>query len=411
MLEHYKAFVRQNANLINAIEGGLSSLTWLLPDRFSDSELRLEAINSVLGLLSLVHESILEEEPQAVEVLVEIGAINLEGKTGLTRYQPLAVLEAAKAALRLKILSTPGTRMLTDMGMTDGGVGHLPGERTQDMYAAFTRFRQRHCQDKGLHRGLREAVAATSSMLASRQAPQTPASSSQQAEAGTSSSGSPGQQPEAVRLQAESHPQDAGGRFSYWWESPTISPVTLTGHEGEQDAAAGTEAASSSHQGAAAKPAEVRARGHAGMRTITAAEWLFILRPLLYVLMLKKYGRRSWKPWLVSLALEVVSSRMTAAGVHAATTAQVQRPTDCIQRLYMPRSFRLTPAEQREITRRKLLWMFYLIRSPFFEAYTRGGVATAEQWLGYIPLLGTLTSKAVEILCGIQGYYTYTAAS
>ncbi len=66
MLEHYKAFVRQNANLINAIEGGLSSLTWLLPDRFSDSELRLEAINSVLGLLSLVHESILEEEPQAM---------------------------------------------------------------------------------------------------------------------------------------------------------------------------------------------------------------------------------------------------------------------------------------------------------------------------------------------------------
>ena len=36
-----------------------------------------------------------------------------------------------RAALRLKILSTPGTRMLTDMGMTDGGVGHLPGERTQ----------------------------------------------------------------------------------------------------------------------------------------------------------------------------------------------------------------------------------------------------------------------------------------
>ena len=31
---------------------------------------------------------------------------------------------------------------------------------------------------------------------------------------------------------------------------------------------------------------------------------------------------------------------MTAAGVHAATTAQVQRPADCIQRLYMPRSFR-----------------------------------------------------------------------
>ena len=54
------------------------------------------------------------------------------------------------------------------------------------------------------------------------------------------------------------------------------------------NAAAGTEAASRSHQGAAAKPAEAQARGQSGMRTITAAEWLFILRPLLYVLMLKK---------------------------------------------------------------------------------------------------------------------------
>ena len=53
------------------------------------------------------------------------------------------------------------------------------------------------------------------------------------------------------------------------------------------EAAASTGAASRSHQGAAAKPAE--ARGRAGMRTITAAEWLFILRPLLYVLLLKKW--------------------------------------------------------------------------------------------------------------------------
>ena len=61
LLQQYKAWVRANSNLIGAIEGGLSSLTWLLPDRFSDSELSLEALNSFLGLLALYHESILQE--------------------------------------------------------------------------------------------------------------------------------------------------------------------------------------------------------------------------------------------------------------------------------------------------------------------------------------------------------------
>ncbi len=61
VMQQYKSWVRANSNLIGAIEGGLSSLTWLLPDRFSDSELSLEALNSFLGLLALFHESVLQE--------------------------------------------------------------------------------------------------------------------------------------------------------------------------------------------------------------------------------------------------------------------------------------------------------------------------------------------------------------
>lgn len=61
MLQQYKAWVRANNNLIGAIETGLSSLTWLLPDRFSESELSIEALHSFIGLLSLYHDSILRE--------------------------------------------------------------------------------------------------------------------------------------------------------------------------------------------------------------------------------------------------------------------------------------------------------------------------------------------------------------
>ena len=59
LLERYAGWVRSIAAAVVAAEGALSSLTWLVPDRFADSELTLEALNSVLGLLSLYHGRIL----------------------------------------------------------------------------------------------------------------------------------------------------------------------------------------------------------------------------------------------------------------------------------------------------------------------------------------------------------------
>lgn len=141
ILQQYKTWVRNNSNLLGAVEGSLSSLTWLLPDRFSDSELNLEALNSLLGLLGLFHESILQEpshlkdakqpaqwplwlgavqqvqytnkpctEPVLtrihdvatraltlqVEVLVEMAARNQERKGVMSLYTPLTLLEALK---------------------------------------------------------------------------------------------------------------------------------------------------------------------------------------------------------------------------------------------------------------------------------------------------------------------------
>lgn len=59
----YKNWVRANSGSIAAVEGAVSSLTWLLPDRFSESELLLEAIHSSLGFISLFHETILAAPP------------------------------------------------------------------------------------------------------------------------------------------------------------------------------------------------------------------------------------------------------------------------------------------------------------------------------------------------------------
>ena len=91
-LQQYKTWVRNNHNLIGAIEGGLSSLTWLLPDRFSESELNLEALNSFLGFLGLFHESILNEPlyqkdvQQPVQWSFWLGAAQQVCDFGITPY-------------------------------------------------------------------------------------------------------------------------------------------------------------------------------------------------------------------------------------------------------------------------------------------------------------------------------------
>lgn len=66
LLQQYKHWVRRNSNLLGAVEGALSSLIWFLPDRFSDSELSSEALQSLLGLLALYHESVLQEPASAL---------------------------------------------------------------------------------------------------------------------------------------------------------------------------------------------------------------------------------------------------------------------------------------------------------------------------------------------------------
>ena len=40
---------------------------------------------------------------------------------------------------------------------------------------------------------------------------------------------------------------------------------------------------------------------------------MFILRPLLYVLFLRHYGLRSWKPWLASFIIDATGITFTLA--------------------------------------------------------------------------------------------------
>ncbi|KAG8996150.1 Peroxisomal membrane protein pex16 [Tulasnella sp. JGI-2019a] len=58
-IARYESLLISNANTINTIESSIRSLTWFLPGRFKDAELASEALSAGLSLISLYHDTLL----------------------------------------------------------------------------------------------------------------------------------------------------------------------------------------------------------------------------------------------------------------------------------------------------------------------------------------------------------------
>jgi hypothetical protein len=97
------------------------------------------------------------------------------------------------------------------------------------------------------------------------------------------------------------------------------------------------------------------------------------------VLSMMKHGKKSWKPWFISLLLDLASRGCSWDAD-------------------------LNEGETQEMYRRGFLWFFYLIRSPFFEFAvgdpTEPGsrISRLFELLQRVPLVGALsgTSKCVK---------------
>ncbi|GFP98513.1 peroxisome biogenesis protein 16 [Phtheirospermum japonicum] len=59
-MEAYKRWVQRNRDYVHSLESLANGLTWLLPERFSESEIGPEAVTSLLGIITTINEHILE---------------------------------------------------------------------------------------------------------------------------------------------------------------------------------------------------------------------------------------------------------------------------------------------------------------------------------------------------------------
>ncbi|KMT00191.1 hypothetical protein BVRB_1g020070 isoform B [Beta vulgaris subsp. vulgaris] len=128
-------------------------------------------------------------------------------------------------------------------------------------------------------------------------------------------------------------------------------------------------------------------------------ETLFILRPLIYVFFIRKYGPRSWIPWFISLGVDLVGLSATSQATKSKGGTSAQK------------EIHLSVAEKDELKRRKVLWALYIMRDPFFCTYTRQRLESTQKALEPVPVIGLLTEKLVELILGAQTRYTYMSGS
>jgi len=118
------------------------------------------------------------------------------------------------------------------------------------------------------------------------------------------------------------------------------------------------------------------------------AEIMHIVQPMVHLGALGLFGTRSWKPFLVSLAIDCSS--------HS---------------LHGPLRL-MTETERREMMRRRLSLLLYLLRSPLYDQKSKTIIVTILKFAqDNIPLLGSVAKAVLHNLAEYQEMYFYTWSS
>jgi len=125
--------------------------------------------------------------------------------------------------------------------------------------------------------------------------------------------------------------------------------------------------------------------GH-GSTMIGVGEVLHIVRPIVYLAAIRKWGEDKWKPWLLSLAMDQASVFLSRAGGAGSTRL-----------------------EKAELDRRAATWIWYALRKPCF-----GSIKQRLHFLSFllqVPMLGWVLGMGGDFLETLSTWYFYHAST
>ncbi|GLI70584.1 hypothetical protein VaNZ11_015510 [Volvox africanus] len=178
---------------------------------------------------------------------------------------------------------------------------------------------------------------------------------------------------------------------------------------------------------------------HIGRNLLWLSELLHIWRPVIYVSLLKRYGRRSWRPWATSLAVDLLSGHFRRRGRHHLATAAARAAAAAadapaggkdaagvaaaapprgagtsLLSLALARSLAapgITAGEERELYDRRRKLALYALRSPFLEATTLSWLAALRNVARNVPMVGFGADYLYGLAETFTAYYCYTSGS
>lgn len=325
--QKYENFVIQNADQINNLESAIRSMTYILPGKYKNTEFISEAVYGVLNMVSLYHDSILASKIKSNRAIP------------FNRYSRY-MLNSSKYYKRIAYFLTI---IQSIEGLIEIGVQKRYGEKLKYKIVTQIEVIKACCR-------MILVYLSSNRMLLSSPLPETNIN------------------PNTVSMVISEENKNT-------WVGPRTgkkiknintlkairNPQNITDYVMTQALNPDT-----------ACDANYLVKPLSKLRTL--GELIYILRPVVYIILLRKYGKQSWKPWLVSLMLESFSYTLS---------------TDIVF------NTQLTKLEQKEYKRRLYLLKYYLIRKPLFDDITKPYINSLVNTVKKIPII-SLVSGILE---------------
>jgi peroxin-16 len=117
---------------------------------------------------------------------------------------------------------------------------------------------------------------------------------------------------------------------------------------------------------------------------IKNAEIVYVLKPMLHLGSIAAFGYKSWKSYLVSLFLDTYS----------------------IYSYYKYRNY-MTPDQKRELSRRCVNMLLYILRSPFYDKYSADKIDSFMRALNNVPFARFIVEPYRQYIPNYQDTYFY----
>ncbi|KAG0354419.1 Peroxisomal membrane protein pex16, partial [Gamsiella multidivaricata] len=320
-LKKYESFIFKNASQVSSIESTLRSLTYILPGRFDDADLASEALFSTLNLLGLYHDTILTKH---INSLPPTHRPTPSPLNRYTRDWQSSSVAYKRIVMLLTIIQY--TEVLIEMGIQKKW-GQQYKWRVITALEAIKAAGRLGLMRLTNNRMLMHPVHVERDVDPAQLADLT------EAQLALKESHWTGARTGSTRLQLSAVQKSSTGKAGKTDVTEFLLSKVLT-------------------------PDVVRRpRDLVGMLNGLGAvgEYLFILRPLIYVLAMRKYGQKSWYPWFLSLAIELVSRSSIKHYLASRGSGRAGSGT---------------PLEKDEMKRRLWLLLYYVLRSPFYDRFT-----------------------------------------